>query len=307
MAVLKCSTCTAPLDVEGSEAFVTCKFCKSRNRVMRTVQGPQLVKVSPLAGRMILLLVLGLFVLPIVGVVVAIVAIGAGTAAVLTTAQTSPPPAIPSIPMPPPQMFGGGVPAAPAPTRISPSQLAALSDRTSVEVEAPGMVGTFASFDPGANLAWATSIARAWTTDARVKGIYLDAVRPDGTIDLSARADWFADYRFYSPTRRQAQRAVREVSEEEVVSELRVMISASRIQVQLAAQTRTQLDRPDEPPLETRCTVAQVMQLLRDRGLPPRPNYDIALLHVGWWRWSVNDATLSRSAVQIDGTTCSVR
>src|SRR5688572_2023032 len=154
MAVLKCSTCTAPLDVEGHETFVLCKYCKSRNRVMRTVQGPQLVKVSPRAmGRVVLILVLAFVVLPIVATLVAIVVIGAGTVAVVSQASTHGPT---TMPMPMPHFPMPMMPAAPA--RVTPSQLATLTGAVTTEIDAPGMVGTLASFDPSANLGWARSI-----------------------------------------------------------------------------------------------------------------------------------------------------
>jgi hypothetical protein len=170
------------------------------------------------------------------------------------------------------------------------------------------MVGTFSSFDPSANLAWATSIARAWTTDARIESIYLSHVRPDGTQDLSSR-EWNADYRFFSPTRREAQRRMREVSEQEVISELRVQVEASRVKVHLSAAHRHSLDNPDSPLFQSTCTIAQVLQLSRDR-IPPRPGYDMMLTHLdrpSWWRWSFADASIVGSAPQVDAVDCTVR
>jgi hypothetical protein len=316
MAVLKCSTCTAPLDVEGTEQFVTCKFCKSRNRVMKTVQGPQLVKVDARGiGRLVLILVIAFVVLPIIATVVIMLVIGVGTAAVITqipTPSATPAQAPHFAPAPP-------SPRAPpaGPTKISPSQLPThTGGRGWIELDAPGMVGTFASFDPIANLPWVTSIAQAWTTDARIGSIYLNAVRPDGSMDLSSRSDWNADYRFFSPTRRESQRRMREVSEQEVHSELRVMVSASGVKVLINARPPTQLDTPDEPVLVTTCTTAQVQQLMTGAGLPARPTYDMMLTHLGgvlpgdtagrpgWWRWTAH--VPGSRPTQVDATTCAL-
>ncbi len=301
MAVLKCSTCTAPLDVEGTEEFVTCKYCKSRNRVMKTVQGPQLVKVSSAAvGRLVLILALAFVVLPVIVTVVIMAVIGAGTAAVITQVPTPSATPAPTPHVTPP----------PVPTKITPSQLPTQAgDHGWIDLDAPGMVGTFASFDPIANLAWATSIAQAWTTDARIGSIYLNAVRPGGTMDLSARSDWKADYRFFSPTRREAQRRMREVSEQEVKSELRVMVGASGVQVLIDERSSTQYDQPDEPVLETACSTAQIHQIMTGAGLVPRPHYDMMLAYVGrpaWWRWTAYDPGTRTSNPQVDATTCAL-
>ena len=62
----------------------------------------------------------------------------------------------------------------------------------------PAGLGSLAVFDPIAGFAWAQAAARAWSSDAQIESVYLEGVRADGTLDLTAGGR-SADYRFVSP------------------------------------------------------------------------------------------------------------
>ena len=69
-------------------------------------------------------------------------------------------------------------------------------DRGWTAIDAPGSVGSFASFDPIANLTWARGVATAWKPDAALTRIDADRVSNAGMVDVEHTPDAAVQYRF---------------------------------------------------------------------------------------------------------------
>ncbi len=180
---------------------------------------------------------------------------------------------------------------------VSPSELGSIAGRGWVPVLAPQIQGTFTRFDPLLNLPWATAMASAWSTDARIQSIYIDGVRADGGLDLSARDDWDVDYRFYSPTLRDSARAMAKVSEGTVNSELRLRVSEARVEALLGDLSSQR--RADPPEYRPRCAFADVLTRARAGGLGERPTYSVMLTHIdSGWRWHVSGKDVPSAVVK---------
>jgi hypothetical protein len=101
----------------------------------------------------------------------------ARTAAGATATTTSPRATAPATAPPP-------LPAL-APKDLPAANLASGWRR----LDAPGMAGTYAAFDPVKNLGWARTIAAAWKADAYLYELHVSEATKDGTINLLAARD----------------------------------------------------------------------------------------------------------------------
>lgn len=285
MAGLNCSNCSAALQITGDEKHVRCSYCGTDNRVAggrRKSRGDGPPRPPVILALVFLILLLG------------------GATLGLWALKPAPhPPSVPATPIwhPPAVVKELTEAAAMKAAGVSPSELGTIAGRGWVPVSAPEIDGTFAAFDPLKNLPWAVSMAQAWSTDARVQSIYIDGVRADGGLDISARDDWDVDYRFYSPTLRDSARAMAKVSEETVDSELRLMVGESGVEALLSDLSS---QRREDPPVYTpRCAFADVMTRARAQGLGERPTYDLMLTHQPrGWRWHVSGKDISSAVVQ---------
>jgi hypothetical protein len=196
--------------------------------------------------------------------------------------------------------FGGGAmnlpgptttAVAPGPPALPPSGLARLGPDETSRVDAPGMRGTPAAYDPLANLDWVSGIARAWAADARLKLFYVGGVREDGTADLTGGGGRTASYHFYSPARRAAAETMSRVSETDTVTELMIMVGAAGVRAMPQTGTAADGAAPDLP--AAGCRLDRIVALLRERGLPERPHYTLYLSpgpsgDVTEWEWWVS-------------------
>ncbi len=262
-----CSNCSAALPVEAGTDRVRCTYCGTSNRVggLAAQLRVHLGGLGLGCALAALLLVLG------VGV------------AVFTLRPTQP--EVPPVPAVIPVPGLPGLPGRPPDAGMAPSELGSSTFPGWIPLAAPPMEGSFNAFDPLGNLPWALQMARAWSTDAQLGSIYLDGARVDGSLDLSSRADWDVDYRFFSPALRRSARGMAEVSEQALRSELRIRVGEAKVKALLGVQRPV---RDDTPPYEPRCTFAQVMALA-SHDLAPRPSYRLVLQHVSsGWRWAVS-------------------
>ena len=271
MASQKCSNCAAALPLSDADTVVACQYCGTDNRIHPRRQG-------------------GTGGIAVFGVLAGLLVLAGGVFAFFLLLQPVREPAPPSPDVAAIQRQVADtlatLPKAPPPGGVAPSELGTIADRGWVVVNAPEIDGTFAAFDPVANLPWAMSMARAWSTDARLGSLYIDGVRADGGLDVSARDDWDVDYRFFSPTLRASAKEMAKVSEEEVHSELRLMVSEGRLEALLSVQHGR--DRGAIPEYAARCTFAGVMSKAAAGGLRERPTYDLMLTWVSnRWRWHV--------------------
>lgn len=288
MASQNCSNCSAALPLAHDEPVVRCPYCGTDNRVRGGGLKIRIGGGDPHRSRVAVIFVaMGLLALGVAGAVL-----------MLLMPVPEPDPPIPSpvaeqirdqvaeslkhLPKPAPE---GGV---------APSQLGTIAGQGWVTVQAPPV--PFAGFDPVEHLPWAMEMAKAWSTDARIGSIYIDGVRRDGALDVSARDDFDVDYRFFSPTLRTSAREMAKVSEEVVHSELRIMISEGTVEALLGE--RHGRDRPDPPVYEPQCAFPDVMKRAVGSGLGERPFYDLMLTWVsGRWRWHVGGKDIKSAVV----------
>ncbi|MBI5501469.1 MAG: hypothetical protein HY907_14585 [Deltaproteobacteria bacterium] len=283
-----CSRCNAPLPMAAPGTVVTCPYCQAETRI----DGgglPSLPRLPvPVAAsgprprpNPVLRLVLGLVLLGVIGGVV------------WSVSRPSPPPSTPQAPEAPP-----GAAAVEAPKTVPPTALATSTEEGWIALEAPGIVGTFAAFDPGANLAWATAVARAWSNDAVLDSVYASGVRLDGTLDLATSDTNDANYAFHSPAREEAAASLAQVSEDAPFTNLRLWLHEGRVDAMLDRYSphgdlEKELFGPAGPPPDKGegCPLTRILEVQSALGLPRRPAYRVALRadpRVGRWGWDVS-------------------
>ncbi len=266
-----CSNCSAALPVEAGQDVVRCAYCGTSNRVGGLAAQLRVHLGGLGVGCASATLLVGLLVL----------GVGAAVFALWPTQPETP--AVPAV-LPVPVGLPG-LPQRPPEAGMAPSELGSSTFPGWIPLAAPPMEGSYDAFDPIANLPWALRMARAWSTDAQLGSIYLDGARADGSLDLSSRADWDVDYRFFSPALRRSARDMAEVSEQALRSELRIKVGEAKVKALLGVQRPV---RDDPAPYEPRCTFEGVMTRA-SAELAPRPSYRVVLQHVSrGWRWAVS-------------------
>ncbi len=280
--MLTCPNCNAPLHQGAPGATIECRFCHVQTRIppqMPLPMPPQVVfqvghrPVTPVRPTVSPALILvPMFIAVGIGFAVAI--FGTLRAKPTTTSKTSPfnMPTIPGMPGTQPK---GGI----KPTEI-PASIEKGGDFGWVDLDAPGMKGTFANFDVIGNVPWAVSIAKYWSSDAELESLYLTGVRPDGTMDLSGQDNRDADYRFVSKSLVAAQEKLKEVSEKKLVLEFRIMVSKGKATF-LANKPliQSRIDVGPQPPVFS-CPLAKALEIAKSANLAPRPTY------TGMARWN---------------------
>ncbi len=288
--MLRCSNCNAPMPVaDDPQPVVECPFCHARVRLDAGKRAE-----APAANSRAALWVSGAVAsLAVLGVVAGLLLTPSKTAAVTVVPM---PVVVPTVKLP-------RAPRAAEDTRLKPSELpqALENGRGWQEVDPAGMVGTFQSFDLNANAAWALALARNWSTDAQFESVYFTGLKPDGTLDLSARREFNVDYRFASPQLHAAQKTLQTVSEKKLLVSLRVMVSEGRVKV-LAGNTAPLA--ADVPAPRFDCPFPTLLKLAQTHGLQPRPHYSgmgRAVQHLKLWRWNLSgEGTSARHTYAFD-------
>jgi hypothetical protein len=292
MGALKCSNCAASLTLQAGADVATCSYCGADNRIQKgttdrkappQASASQTQQDDPQAHRTV---AIG------TGLAVAVLSLGA-CVWMFSTA---------TLPEPTARTTRATVNKV---TRVAPSRLGEIAGKGWVEVETPPIEGTYGEFDVMANLPMITKMASAWSIDATLGSLYLHGVRSNGTLDLSAREDWDADYRFYSPALEASAEAMLAVSEETVHSGLRFMVSESRVTALLSEHRAGDLTPPREA-LNSECSLAEVMVVAQEQGLESRPSYSAMLTFLEpspsgrskWgYRWHISERGISSSTV----------
>jgi len=176
---------------------------------------------------------------------------------------------------------------------IKPSEIPSAPEKDAgwQELDAPGMLGSVEAFDANANLPWANAIARNWSNDAELESVYLLGVKSDGTLDLSARPDHEADYRFASKHLWAAHEKLQQVSESQLTLQFRVRVSAGKVTFLGSKPLNPRKPELGPVPAKFQCPLATVMETAGTDGLEPRPFYDLMgryLAHRKQWAWLVS-------------------
>ena len=180
-------------------------------------------------------------------------------------------------------------------------------------IDAPGMIGTFQSFDVMANYEWAYAIGRAWKQDAVLYQMGVDKVAKDGTIDVKNVPKAEALYRFYSPACIDAKKASTSVVAPTTKCGLFVQILVHR-DVPTALVNSVDADRQSDPPLSSpACTLSKAFAALEKAGkLPAKPvfNADV-FVHKSSTTgkldsaWSIDDIQ-HQPVGRVDATSCAI-
>ncbi len=282
-----CSNCSAPLTFEAGQEVVDCSYCGTTNQVrgfanrirVKLAAGAGAGAAGAGAGRTLGLLVAGL------GLGIGIV--------VFIAARDEPGPTSPASPI----IDLSGLPEGKPDAGVAPSALGSSRYPGWIPVAADPAVGGYERFDPVANLPWALGIARAWQADVQLGSIYLDGARTEGVLDLRSNGDWDVDYRFFSPSLRAEAERKAEVSEEEVRSEIRVMVSEGEVTALISKRFSLRGESP--PAYQPRCGFGEVMEQAVSGGIATRPTYRVVMHHVGsGWRWAVSGKDIDSVIVQ---------
>lgn len=287
MRVVKCASCAAPFDEVPEDTAVRCAFCGALNEptyYRRSDPGeperddglhpgevPIVIDLRAArpalsaAARFVTFLVFGIVLL----------SFGAAVWGVWVGLRAA---------------FPDRVPAAPGERRWTLANLGEFRDRGRRPLEVGPPANGFARFDPVAELPWASTIARAWSKDARLDRIDASRIRPDGTVDLAADPEAEVMYRFVSPARaaeywRQADVQTNARAEHEFW-----VIASKGLTLGQLLTSRPSKDVGPPPPQVL--TLAQTMQRSR-RNRPERPFYKGYMVHSGVEGWVWYLSTLS--------------
>jgi len=181
----------------------------------------------------------------------------------------------------------------PVKSTIKPSEIPTTLEKDVgwQELDAPGMIGRFETFNANANVPWASAIARNWSNDAELESVYLTGVKPDGTLDLSVRPDHDADYRFASKHLWAAHEKLQEVSEKQLTLEFRVRVSAGKVTFLGSKPLIPRKPELGPMPPAFQCPLATVLETASADGLAPRPFYDLMGRYLAprkKWAWWVS-------------------
>ncbi len=172
------------------------------------------------------------------------------------------------------------------------------------DIAAPGMKGSFGAFDVIGNVPWAIGIAKNWSSDAEIAGIYLKGVRPDGVLDVSGHDDSDVDYRFGSKNLAAAQDKLREVSEKRLLLEFRLWIKQGKVQFMADTSGSSSAELAKRPTPSFGCPLTTVLENAKKGGLAPRPSYSLIAIYndskkLMYWHSSGN-ATSSNKMTSTD-------
>jgi hypothetical protein len=172
-------------------------------------------------------------------------------------------------------------------------------------IEAPGMLGTFASFDPIANYEWAYTIGRAWKADAVLFRIDVDRVARDGTVDVKNVPKAEVTYRFYSPGCITARKASTSVVAPTTKCGLFVAVMVDG-DTPTALVNAVSEDSPSAALSSPVCTLAKAFGALAKAGkLPEKPVFNVTVFGLARPHWSI-DSIQGETIGSVDATTCAV-
>jgi hypothetical protein len=309
---MRCPACSAPLTATGGSDFTTCGHCGTQIQVSTLARGASSGGGSA-AGIVITLVLVGVGLMVVFGGVAAYFMFSAVDELDDTTIELARNTSVSKSSSGSSAGSGNSREpesakdeAAPASVAAEPedkgmplSKLPELSHSGWTKVDAPNMAGSYAEFDPIANLAWAQTIAQAWSQDAVFVRMDASGVRPNGFVDLSTdTSDWNARYTFVSPARREIAKKMAEVSEDPFYSEMRIHLDESTSEVRLDTERLQFMDDPPPPLPKKRCALEPALQALQtpEGGLPKRPRYDMSL------RWRQPYTGLQDWLIEADGS-----
>lgn len=261
MGVQKCSNCSAPLELGVIGSVQVCAYCGAENRIMVADQKESSTHESEQNSILI-------------PIFIALLIVFGGISGFLYTSTTTP----------------ISVQSGFAKKVFAPSEIAQIGMGWS-SIDHTGMPSDFQDFDLLKNFDFALQIAQNWSTDVQLEYIYLKGLKHDGTLDLSARDDWYVDYRFYSPTHRKTAISMAEVSEKKIDSEIRLMFQSGGLTAMISDKSlRTKSKENDA--ITPKCTPQKIIEeAKKSKDFLKRPFYGAIFQRIdsnhGYWRWLI--------------------
>jgi hypothetical protein len=297
VAAITCSKCGGPLPAGALDTVVTCPFCGTASRIGATGSVVVVRGGAGVAGALVVFVALGIGgAVLVIGVVLAIFAAGGPQQPTFTPPPS--PPAVVAAPVEPPRPV--------EPPKITAATIATIDHSNWFDVDSTGMPGGFATVDPATVAPWLDGLARAWATDARLQRVDLTGVRADGTLDLRERDDWRADFRYFSPARRESHAKLAEVSETPFYTEIRFWIAEGEVRGILDTVGRFDDEAAKATAIVPSCPLPKVFAAWA-ADMPKRPFYDTSLRwresRNAGWRWELDGDGTSKLP-GVDGVSC---
>jgi hypothetical protein len=183
-------------------------------------------------------------------------------------------------------------------------------------IDAPGMVGTFESFDAVANLGWAHGLARSWKPDAALFRIDTDRVASSGKVDIVNTPDGSVEYRFTSPACVAAYKGSTAVADPQSKCELDVKIELYEGKPVVRALASSMMISDTERPIkDPACSLARSFAALKAaNALLDRPVYNAAIYDFSFPgetqespRWTFSTVIHGQGEIpNVDATSCVV-
>ncbi|MBS1766051.1 MAG: hypothetical protein JST05_01420 [Acidobacteria bacterium] len=151
---------------------------------------------------------------------------------------------------------------------LTPKDLANLQDHGLVTLKVAPPPGGWKAYDPGLELPWLLTQARAWAPDARLRMLQMTRAQSNGTVDLQDDADAIVEAVFDSEEAQARSATSHARTHAEVNTGLVLRLAQTKVQAQL---TWGEASQPLLPTSET-VPLARVFAALQSaRSLPDTP------------------------------------
>ncbi len=210
---------------------------------------------------------------------------------------------------------GGSSSAAPSKPKLDLGNLATAPFEFGWNrLDPPPIVGSYASFDPEANIGWAKRIGAAWKPDTVLYRMMAKPVSKVGTVNIVVTPDSSVEYRLVSPKCVEGYKSSTAVVDPKTTCELFIEVKAveGAPVVEVLPLTTQSVEQELRDPV---CTMTQAFAALEKAGkLPPRPVYDADVYAAfgdstrGYSaKWVISTVIHGQADIPVvDATTCKV-
>lgn len=161
---------------------------------------------------------------------------------------------------------------------------AAIGSKWTPMEGAPDIVGDASSFEPAANYDWASAIAAAWSSDAKLYHLSVGSIPPGGTVDVSPSGKSGVTFHFNSASKGDVDFSL----EVEALRDRHRDGGGVTLQVMVSPHKDPTMRVPVPKPA---CTLTRALAVARSAGglVKANPHYPInaTLVNKGKPRWYV--------------------
>lgn len=193
----------------------------------------------------------------------------------------------------------GGVTIAPSifkARRVAVGDLATSSlDGHARTLDASGMVGAYASFDPISNLPWAKKTATAWSGDAFLYGVDIAQATKDGVVPIGVVPGAKVEYSFASPS------CLKSYKSTNARCDFRLVVDAS--DGKPLPKVRAEYGVPCCSEIRSPCSLHDAMAALDQAGrLPTQASYKARLQDFHALTWNIASNVVDATSCQVEGS-----